>query len=154
MTDMKSWIDTVAGDDNIWLVLVFHGVDGIGWEAKPSSEIREYLEYIKAKKEEQKLWVATFQDVTKYMRQRMHSQVTASAQGDSIAVTLSHSLDHELYGLPLTLSTEVPGNWKSVTVRQGGRVQRVAAESRNGARYVVYEALPNADAITLVDDGS
>src|SRR6266536_5365283 len=32
---MQSWADTTLAHDNIWLVLVFHGVDGIGWEALP-----------------------------------------------------------------------------------------------------------------------
>ncbi|MEZ4931439.1 MAG: hypothetical protein R2788_04810 [Saprospiraceae bacterium] len=26
---MKSWVDTCLAHDNIWLVLVFHGVDGL-----------------------------------------------------------------------------------------------------------------------------
>lgn len=34
MTLMKSWVDITAAHDNIWLVLVFHGVDGIGWKPK------------------------------------------------------------------------------------------------------------------------
>ena len=35
---------------------------------KPVSELKEYFGYIKSK--EEKLWVATFQDVAKYMRER------------------------------------------------------------------------------------
>ncbi|MEJ7589557.1 MAG: polysaccharide deacetylase family protein [Ferruginibacter sp.] len=30
---MKSWVDTVIAHKHDWLVLVFHGVVGIGWEA-------------------------------------------------------------------------------------------------------------------------
>jgi hypothetical protein len=43
----KSWVDTVEAHDNNWLVLVFHGVDGIGWEALPGSLLQEYFSYIK-----------------------------------------------------------------------------------------------------------
>ena len=32
MSLMKSWVDTSLAHDNIWLVLVFHGIDDIGWE--------------------------------------------------------------------------------------------------------------------------
>src|SRR4030095_9495543 len=67
MTLMKSWIDTAEAHDNIWLVLVFHGVDGVGWKPKTGAELKEYFGYIKSK--EDKIWVATFQDVAKYMRE-------------------------------------------------------------------------------------
>ena len=70
---MKSWIDTLVVHDNIWLVLVFHGVDGIGWEAKPKEELEEYFQYIKER--EDHLWVATFKDVTRYIRERMDGKV-------------------------------------------------------------------------------
>ena len=59
---MKSWIDTTLNHQNIWLVLVFHGVDGIGWEALTSELLKEYFEYMKS--EEDDLWIATFGDVT------------------------------------------------------------------------------------------
>ncbi len=45
---MKSWIDTCLVKDNIWLVLVFHGVEGVGWEAKTREELSEYFHYIKS----------------------------------------------------------------------------------------------------------
>src|SRR5690606_14683908 len=70
---MKSWADTVASHNNIWLVLVFHGVDSVGWEALPSSLLSEYFSYLK--KNEDKLWSATFWNVTKYMRERMNSSI-------------------------------------------------------------------------------
>lgn len=38
---MKSWVDKTAVQDNIWLVLVFHGVDGVGWKPKTGAELRD-----------------------------------------------------------------------------------------------------------------
>src|ERR1700742_504461 len=32
---MKSWVDTAVTKNNTWLVLVFHGIDGMGYEALP-----------------------------------------------------------------------------------------------------------------------
>lgn len=65
---MKSWIDKTAAHGNIWLVLVIHGVDGVGWEPLSSAELKDYFSYLDSKK--QSLWVATFQDVAKYIRER------------------------------------------------------------------------------------
>jgi peptidoglycan/xylan/chitin deacetylase (PgdA/CDA1 family) len=147
MAQMKAWVETAASRDNIWLVLVFHGVDGIGWEPKTGAELKEYFEYMKSR--ERELWVATFQDVTKYMREREHSEVRSSAKGDGLEVTLRHDLAPALYDLPLTLRTEVPSDWTAVEVRQGGRVSRVAASREGTTASVVYDALPNAEPVSL-----
>src|SRR5690606_33864837 len=100
---MKSWIDTTAVNDNVWLVLVIHGVDGIGWEALTSESLEEYFQYMKTKDKD--LWIATFADATKYMRERMNAIVKTTESKNKIVVTLSHSLDNTIYNLPLTLKT-------------------------------------------------
>ena len=106
---MKSWVDVTASHDSIWLVLVFHGVDGIGWKPKTGLELKEYFAYVKSKQD--KLWVATFQDVAKYMRERMHSSVRSYREGDEISVVLRDDLTDASYDLPLTLKTQVPSEW-------------------------------------------
>ncbi len=147
MALMKSWIDTSIARDNVWLVLVFHGVDGIGWEPKTGTELKEYFQYVKSK--EGQLWVATFQDVAKYIRERQHSKVRTSQRGDVIEVRLGHDLDAALYDLPLTLKTDVPAQWSGVEVRQGARVERVEVVRDGGRARVTYQARPNAEPVTL-----
>ena len=144
---MKSWVDITASDDNIWLVLVFHGVDGIGWKPKTGSELKQYFGYIKSK--EDKLWVATFQDVAKYMRERMHSGVRSYVVGNEISVVLRDDLTDASYDLPLTLKTQVPSGWHAVEVRQGDQIRRVQTFQEKGTSYVLYQAVPNAEVVTL-----
>ena len=133
---MKSWVDTVEAHENNWLVLVFHGVDGKGWEALPGSLLQEYFEYIK--KHEDKSWIATFGDVTKYMRERMNAKVNTMMKGNNIEVDLTHSLDKSMYNLPLTLRTMVPASWTKATVKQGDKTSNVTV--KNGA--IVYDLDP------------
>jgi peptidoglycan/xylan/chitin deacetylase (PgdA/CDA1 family) len=147
MGTMKSWVDITVSHDNIWLVLVFHGVDGIGWKPKTGSELKEYFEYIKFK--EDKLWVATFQDVAKYMRERTHSDVRTYRESNEISVVLRDDLTDASYDLPLTLKTQVPPGWRTVEIRQGDQVKRVEAFQEKGANYVLYQAVPNAEAVRL-----
>lgn len=45
MSLMKSWIDTIARHHNIWLVLIFHGVDDIGWEPKTGPELKRLFPF-------------------------------------------------------------------------------------------------------------
>ena len=148
MTLMKSWVDTLLMDDNIWLVLVFHGVDGIGWEPKPSTEHTAYFRYMKEK--EDKLWVATFADVTKYIRERMHAKLKVDKQKARIRITLQHKLDSSMYNLPLTLKTYVNPNWRSLTIKQGNHSMVAQAKTDSGGTYVLYQALPNSQPIELV----
>jgi peptidoglycan/xylan/chitin deacetylase (PgdA/CDA1 family) len=143
---MKSWVDTVEAHDNNWLVLVFHGVDGKGWEALPGSLLQEYFSYIK--QHENNSWVATFGDVTKYMRERMNANVDSKMDGNKISVDLTHSLDKSMYDQPLTLRTSVPASWRKVTVKQGNKVQQVAA--KNGV--VVYDLMPNEGTAVIVNN--
>jgi peptidoglycan/xylan/chitin deacetylase (PgdA/CDA1 family) len=145
---MKSWVDTLLVHDNVWLVLTFHGIDGVGWEAKPHEELKEYFTYMK--KSEDRLWIAPFGDVTKYMRERMHADVKADKQADKIVVTLKHSLDQNLYKLPLTLKTYVDEEWKEVTVTQGGKSVKVSSQADKDGTYVLYQALPNGEAVEIM----
>jgi peptidoglycan/xylan/chitin deacetylase (PgdA/CDA1 family) len=144
---MKAWVDTTAGQKNIWLVLVIHGIDGIGWEALTIQSIDEYFRYIKSK--ENDLWVATFGDVAKYMRERMNSEVKSSENKGRITVTFTHSLDKSMYDLPLTLKTVVRPEWKEVIVKQGYESKRIPTQKAGDAIFVQYQASPNAGNIEI-----
>jgi peptidoglycan/xylan/chitin deacetylase (PgdA/CDA1 family) len=138
---MKSWIDTVEAHNNNWLVLVFHGVNGIGWEALRDTLLMQYFTYIKA--HEKKSWIATFGDVAKYMRERMNATVNGRMMNNNkIVIELTHTLDTSMYNLPLTLRTKIPSSWKKVSVKQGNHVQHVNV--KNGE--VIYELNPNKEA--------
>jgi peptidoglycan/xylan/chitin deacetylase (PgdA/CDA1 family) len=147
MSLMKSWVDTVAARDNVWLVLVFHGVDGIGWEPRTSADLEEYFAYLSSK--EDALWIATFGDVGRYVRERMHGTVRSWVRGDAISVVLRDDLTDARYDLPLTLETQVPADWTTADVRQGDRAQRVPVVGDDGKTLVRYEATPNAEDVRL-----
>lgn len=144
---MKSWVDTVAGNNNNWLVLVFHGVDGIGYEALPGELLKEYFEYIKEK--ENDLWVATFADVTKYIRERMHATLNVNETRQKITVTVKHSLDQTLYDLPLTLKTYIPANWKTVNVKQGSKEKKISPRKDERGTFIEYQATPNSAPVEI-----
>jgi peptidoglycan/xylan/chitin deacetylase (PgdA/CDA1 family) len=144
---MKSWVDTVANKNNTWLVLVFHGVDGMGYEALPSTMLDEYFHYIQSKNDQ--LWVATFGDVTRYMREREAAKINTGKSAGKITVTLNHTLDKSMYYLPLTLKTYVPANWKKVKEMQGAHSHQLAVKKDEKGSYVLYQAAANAEAVTL-----
>jgi peptidoglycan/xylan/chitin deacetylase (PgdA/CDA1 family) len=147
MSLMKSWVDKTEEQDNVWLVLVFHGVDGIGWKPKTGAELKDFLGYIHSKIE--RLWVATFQDVAKYIRERGHSTVASYKDGSVISVVLRSDLTDLSYDLPLTLQTSVPTTWRQVEVRQGAQTRRAPVMHAKDGSYVLYQAAPNGEVVTL-----
>jgi len=144
---MKSWVDTSLAHDNIWLVLVFHGIDDIGWQPLTHQELDEYFQYIKSK--EKDIWVETFGNVARYVRERMNSKVKVDHQKNRILITLTHSLDPIMYDVPLTLKTYVSPNWKNVLVKQKAKQQRVQTEKDANGIYILYQAIPNKGAIEI-----
>ncbi|HTI57395.1 polysaccharide deacetylase family protein [Mucilaginibacter sp.] len=144
---MKSWVDTAYNRNDTWLVLVFHGVDSLGYEALNSSLLDQYFQYIKSKQD--KLWVATFGDATRYMREREAAKVTSSENNGKIKVTLTHALDKTQYYLPLTLKTYVPADWKWVHIEQGKHSNTIKPKKDEKGSYVLYQADVNNNGITL-----
>ncbi len=144
---MRSWVDDVLTRDDTWLVLVFHGIDGIGWEAIPENIIRDYFEYIHSKREN--LWVATFGYVTKYMRERMHSKVDTQLSEDSMTVDIQNDLDNKWYNIPLTLKTYVDESWSKVSVRQRSNNETLSVQKDGSGSYIQYSVLPNGGKIFL-----
>jgi peptidoglycan/xylan/chitin deacetylase (PgdA/CDA1 family) len=147
MALMKSWVDKTAEQDNLWLVLVFHGVDGIGWKPKTSAELKDYFGYINSKTAA--LWVATFQDVGKYIRERRRATVSSFLDDNAISIVLRSDLSDLSYDLPLTLKTSVPKTWRQVRVQQGGRTANIAVVETKDDHYALYQAVPNGEVVTL-----
>jgi peptidoglycan/xylan/chitin deacetylase (PgdA/CDA1 family) len=142
---MKAWVDTTMNRQDTWLVLTHHGVQGIGWEALPATELDEYFTYIK--NHEDKLWIATFGDVTKYMRERQNANLTTGMQNGKLVIKVSHPLDKRFYNMPLTLKTYLPAGWKSAKVTQGGKTVDVRLIRDKKGDYVLYQVKANTPAI-------
>jgi peptidoglycan/xylan/chitin deacetylase (PgdA/CDA1 family) len=148
LQEMKSYIDTTLAHNNIWLVLVYHGINGLGWEALPDTLLDRYFQYIK--QNENSLWIATFKDVAKYMRERMHASITQTTSDKRITVHFAHSLNGDVYNLPLTLKTYIPPGWKKLSIVQGNReLKRQLKKDANGT-YVLYDAIPGKAPVQLI----
>jgi hypothetical protein len=144
---MKGWIDT-SMKTGAWLVLVIHGVDGIGYQPLPTQNIKDYFDYIKATSD--RVWVATYADGAKYIRERMKAVIKTAQAGQAIEVTVTHPLDAKVYDVPLTARTTVPADWTAVTVTQGRASTKAAVQKDTTGSYVQYHVNPNAGVVRLV----
>ena len=145
--EMKAWVDTTASQKNIWLVLVVHGIDGIGWEALKGEDVDTYYTYIKSREDD--VWVGTFGDVTRYMKQRMSATVSATEKNGTINIYLDHPLDKTLYDLPLTLKTVVNPKWKEANIKQGKSIKKVKVRHEGSETFILYQAEPGNETIEI-----
>ena len=150
MALMKSWVDTSLVHDNIWLVLVFHGIDDIGWEPTPHEKLKDYFTYIKDR--ENNIWVAPFGEVARYVRERMDSKIDSKNEHNKITIRLTNSLDKKLYDDPLTLKTYVPEGWKNVLVKTQNASQKLSTQKDNKGVFVLYQAAPDKGTIEITKE--
>ena len=147
LEQMNAWVDTTAAQKNIWYVLVIHGIEGIGWEALTEETVDAHFSYIKSK--ENDLWVATFGDVARYIKQRNSAKVNSSLKGDNIFISLTHPLDKKLFDIPLTLKTCVNPEWKEVSVKQGKTVAKATVRHESNNAFIIYQAMPGKEVIEI-----
>ena len=146
VAEMIGWVDKSLATGT-WLVLVIHGVEGIGYQPVPAANLRAYFDYMTAN--EDRLWVATFRDAGKYARERMASKVATTQSGDVVEVTVTHSLDPKRYNLPLTARTSVPAQWTSVDFTQGKTTLTLPVRQEGGSSFVLYRIAPNGGTASL-----
>jgi len=145
--EMTGWVDT-SMKTGAWLVLVIHGIEGVGYQPLPAANVKAYFDDIKAKSD--RVWVATYQDGAKYIRERMKAVIKTVQAGQAIEVTVTHPLDARAYDVPLTARTTVPVEWNAARVTQGPNRTKASVEKGAGGSYVQYHVNPNGGVVRLV----
>jgi hypothetical protein len=143
---MTGWVDTSL-ENGTWLVLVIHGIEGVGSSPLQTDRVRAYFDYIRAHTD--RLWVATYRDGARYIRERMKSAVVTKQAGQAIEVTVTHALDPKVYDLPVTARTTVPAEWSAVQVTQGKDSRTIPVQHDSGGSFAQYRIAPNAGATRL-----
>ena len=70
----------------------------------------------------QGLWVCSFTDITQYLKESLSAHVTTKEITDtSITLTLTDTMEDYMFDHPLTIKVDIPNDWKSVKVMQGGK---------------------------------
>ncbi|OGP99943.1 MAG: hypothetical protein A2Z40_03055 [Deltaproteobacteria bacterium RBG_19FT_COMBO_60_16] len=108
-----------------------------------------YLDYLKTKN----LWVGTFGAAVKYIQERTYATISVlSISSDQMVLSLTDTLDDAIYDQPLTLRSEVPSGWSTVSVQQGSGSSTEVRPVVEGTRWVIYyNAVPDRGLITLKD---
>jgi hypothetical protein len=123
--------------------LDFHGV-GEDWLVTPVEWFTALLDKLEAVRDQ--VWITDVVSWHQYVTERSSAEIKSlKSDKDAISLEISCKADPALYDLPLTLSTNVPAEWKQSVVTQGSN--SITVSVRDGA--VQYDALPGGGEITL-----
>ena len=119
------WVDT-AIKDKAWLIEMWHNVmpeDDGGYQTILIPDAEEHLDYVAQKAAADEIWVATYDEAVKYIRERQNSRLNAYISGDELFVSAeltNQKMSYETFNQPLTVSVVLPegytvGETESVT---------------------------------------
>lgn len=147
--DMNAWVDKAVLNHN-WLIELWHGIDGQGWEPPTSAVCDSHLSYLAMNLSS--VWNGTMNEVTQYIREKQNANIeTTFTNNGRIMIILNVNLDTSLFTYPLTLKTTLPEGWTGARIIQGNHIESAFAQHEGNTVYVVYDAVPNAGKIMLTE---
>jgi len=146
--------EAISGGD--WFIQLHHAV---GAEDSPADalttnpkEFEEHLKYLNSRTQENDVWAGSFNDVAKYISERMWSKTTVLwSNRSSIGLNVTDKMeDNELFDYPLTLKVYLPESWTGrVRVSQGSMHETCTIEEENGQKFVYIHAVPDGGNIMV-----
>jgi hypothetical protein len=157
--EMNAWADGAVADSK-WVIEMYHA---ILTDSKATADLdtkqsvaNAHWAYLAQLQNGGKIWVASFQDAMKYLRERQNTTLEDIATETSRTVTLTmdtNALPPEIFNYPLTVRSQIPAEWDSegkyIKVTQGGSVQSPLIKNEGGGLYIDYEANPLGESISL-----
>ena len=125
-----------AAQQNKWAVYLIHGIDGDGgYSPISSSELDQHFSYIK---QQDKWWVATFKDVSKYILEANNLVITETGNDSAyiIVVSCSYQTSVTRLDVPVTIARKV--SCSNPLVKQNG--SNIISTPYNGK--VIFDVIP------------
>lgn len=132
-----------------WGTILIHGIDNAGgYNPVKSSMLKTHFDYLQTRKNQ--IWVATFADVARYIRERQSVSLKQIRRtSDSLVVKLSDTLPDGTYNVPLTILRPLPAGWNTCFVSQNGRALKDSIVTVNSKRQVMFDAVPDGGDIVI-----
>ena len=140
-----------------WFLSVVHGtVEGENLDITVS-DLARIMERMQYHAEHCDLWVATYTDAVKYIRERQNTALALSAREDGADITLTMAdktedglpLPASVFNIPLTVRLELPLGVRGAEWTQGGEKHTVPARLENGVAYAYLDIVPDGTSVTV-----
>jgi hypothetical protein len=140
----NSWIDFAIQND-LWLIEMIHGIDGIGFSPIDSKKFSEHLDYLNKVKEN--IWCTTVSNVIKYIDEAQNTTITCDVCNDSIyKLRINDNMDSSVYTQALSFRVKIPDDWDNISI--AGKA-KVIVENRNENKFVLFSEVPNNRTVTI-----
>ena len=151
---IKTAIDNAA---NGWYIPITHRVGDVEDTDLTYAMADKMFAYIAQLKNEGKVWVTTYSEAVKYVRERQNSTVNAYFEDGSIYVDLNMAevtadglaLDNDVFNTPLTVKVSVPASYGTIYYTIGGKEYSSEPFSDGGGNYVYVNVVPNCGPVKL-----
>jgi hypothetical protein len=132
-----------------WCVFLIHDLDnGSGYSPLSSSIFRSSLYYCKIRN--YKVWVSTFANVSKYIKERNSASVSEVSANDSvITLQVTDTLDNTLYDYPISIRRPLPANWKAVEITQNDKAINAKYVKTDTVTYIMFSVIPDNGEVKL-----
>lgn len=111
----NDWVNT-AINDKVWLIEMWHNVmpeyDGL-YQTILLSDAEEHIAYISEKSQDNKIWVATFDEAVKYIREKQNISIYAYIENNELHVFSDlndDKMSYTTFNQPLTIHIYEPKN--------------------------------------------
>lgn len=151
---IKSDIDKAA---NGWYIPLAHRVGDVDGTDMSYNVADKMFSYIASLRDEGKVWVSTYSEAVKYVRERQNTTLVAKKVGENISLTATLAettqdgltLDKDVFDFPLTAKIEVDNSCDTVYYFEGCTQKSIATFTEGGHRYARVEIIPNGEELTL-----
>ncbi|TAH36729.1 hypothetical protein EYC59_00055 [Candidatus Saccharibacteria bacterium] len=127
-----------------WMSIHYHSIAG------DETNVQNHLNWLKAR--EADIWIAGFDHVAAYARERDVAALSVAAAGTNcVAFTVTDDLNNTDYSEPLTVKVRLQdsGNWPNVSAQQNGKAVSAKIVTNGSNVYALVDAVPDAGPVTV-----
>ena len=154
---LKGWIDRTVSEGG-WYVPFIHRIGDVSGTEMTYEVADKYFAYIDSYQESGDIWVATFSNAVKYVRERQNTKASVRYELGNIYLTLNmaqttadgHTIDKEVFDHPLTVKVEVPDTFNEVYYKLGTEIKMARAFREGNSTYAYVDAIPDGKEVEIV----
>ena len=156
--ERAGWIDNAVANGG-WLLILAHdfkGNDG-DYLSLTQAEGEAFYKHASTYIQSGVMWAATFNEATKYLRERQSTIVTERYENGIVYVQMKidrttedgKEMPQNVFNYPLTVEVEVPAGWETVRYAVKGKFETANVYTRNGVNYAMLNLIPGADGVAV-----
>lgn len=153
-TQALNGIADQAASQNQWGVYLLHGMAPVASGESDYSQtspdaLKGCLAYLD--KNRSKVWVETFGNVARYIKERDAASVKEKeSTAEKIVVEVTDNLADSIYNFPLSIRRPLPDGWETAYVSQKEKAVDDTIITDGSKKYIMFKAVPNGGDVVIL----